>query len=91
MVIRTILTLLILSAAGCRVEPATPATPLDERIGWVNGSCLAIMNKGLQANGPITVVALDDTPASWLATSSERRRRQVAGHGGCNLAAVALT
>ena len=60
MVTRRILTLLVLSAAGCHAAPATPAVPLDQRVGWVNGSCLAIMNAGLQPNGSITVVALDD-------------------------------
>jgi hypothetical protein len=64
MVTRWILTLLVLSpVAGCRAAPATPVVPLDQRVGWVNGSCLAIMNSGLQPNGPITVVALDDKPA----------------------------
>ena len=63
MVTRRILSLLVLTAAGCQAAPAIPAVPLEQRVGWVNGSCLAIMNAGLQPTGPITVVALDDKPA----------------------------
>jgi hypothetical protein len=62
MVIKSSLCLLVVGAASCHARPAPPAVPFDQRVGWVNGSCLAIMNAGLQANGPITLVALDDKP-----------------------------
>ena len=62
MAIRTILVLLTLGASACHVAPATNNVPLEQRLGWVNGSCLAIMNNGLQARVAITVVALDDKP-----------------------------
>jgi len=62
MVIKSSVFLLIVAAAACRVKSAPPADPLDQRVGWVNGSCLAIMNGTLQAGGPITLVDLDDKP-----------------------------
>jgi hypothetical protein len=64
---RTVLAMLIAVTAGCRAEsPASQvglALPLEQRVGWVNGSCLAIMNSALPAAAAVTVVALDDAPA----------------------------
>jgi hypothetical protein len=39
----------------------TGAAPLEMRLGWVTGSCLATANKFLAADSPIRVVSLDDT------------------------------
>lgn len=36
------------------------AEPLEMRLGWVTGSCLATVNKSLTPGSPITVVSLDD-------------------------------
>jgi hypothetical protein len=36
------------------------AAPLEMRLGWVTGSCLATANKSLTPGSPITVVSLDD-------------------------------
>ena len=61
--------LLTLSAGACHVAPPdTTDVPLEQRLGWVNGSCLAIMNNGLQARGAMLVVALDDTPVILTGT-----------------------
>jgi hypothetical protein len=61
MVIRTSL-LFVVAAVGCHATQAPPVLPLDQRVGWVNGSCLAIMNTTLRASDAITLVALDDKP-----------------------------
>jgi hypothetical protein len=61
------LALLMAISAGCRGKSSAPAAagtiPLDERLGWVNGSCLAMMNQVVPGDTAVTVVALDGSPA----------------------------
>ena len=74
MVTRTLILLVAAVSLGCRSEPGvsppqqtgTPpsttaqSTPLEMRVGWVTGSCLATANKTLTAGSKLTVVSMDD-------------------------------
>ena len=74
MVTRTLMLLMTAVSLGCRSEPsasppqqagAPPSTtaqsiPLEMRVGWVTGSCLATANKTLTAGSTVTVVSMDD-------------------------------
>jgi hypothetical protein len=72
---------------GCRAaqesapaqQPAATGSPsLEQRIGWVHGSCLAIADKMLALDTPVAIVSFDDTPSvidarvGGLTMSSER-------------------
>jgi len=73
MVARTLMLLMTAVSLGCRSEPSvspppqtgtppsTPASsiPLEMRLGWVAGSCLATANKTLTAGSTVTVVSMD--------------------------------
>ena len=75
MVTRTVMLLATVVSLGCRSEPSVSApphtgappsttaqsTPLEMRIGWVTGSCLATANKALTPGSTVTVVSMDDT------------------------------
>jgi hypothetical protein len=74
MATRTLLLLLMTVSFGCRSQQKTPppqqtgaaspaaanSTPLEMRVGWVTGSCVAMANDSITAGSPITVVSLDD-------------------------------
>lgn len=45
--------------AATSSAPAT-AEPLEMRLGWVTGACLATANKALTSGSPITVISVDD-------------------------------
>ncbi len=52
--------LMMAVSCGCRSQQKVlPELPLEMRVGWVTGSCLAIANNTLTASSPIAVVSLD--------------------------------
>jgi len=59
---RLVLALLIALTAGCRARPSASQNPVpvEQRLGWVTGSCLATTNASLPADTGITVVSLDE-------------------------------
>jgi hypothetical protein len=60
---RTLLALALASVLGCGREQQPAAAngrSLDGRVGWVNGSCLAIANANIASDTAIAVVSLDD-------------------------------
>jgi hypothetical protein len=74
MATRTLMVLLMMVSLGCSgqqkasssqqtgaASPVTAdSTPLEMRVGWVTGSCVATANKTLTAGSAIAVVSLDD-------------------------------
>ena len=74
MVTRTLILLMTPIALGCGSEPRVPpppqtgappsttvrSTPLEMRLGWVTGSCLATAHQALTQGSTVTVVSMDD-------------------------------
>jgi hypothetical protein len=47
-------------AVSCS-KPRAAQLPIEQRVGWIDSSCLAIDNKKLEEGMPLTVVAFGDT------------------------------
>jgi hypothetical protein len=75
MAVRALTLLVVAMTCACKgkdsAPPAPPPTatassvaarpePLEMRLGWVTGVCLATANKSLASGSPIVVVSLDD-------------------------------
>src|SRR5262245_29563218 len=62
MATRTLMVLVMAVSCGCRSQEKATAdsTPLEMRVGWVAGSCVATANNNLTAGSPITVGSLDE-------------------------------
>jgi hypothetical protein len=60
MAIKVAVALLVVASCACLQSNASQTVsqvPIEQRVGWVDGSCLAIMNQAVPAGAAVTVVA----------------------------------